>query len=161
MPAVSCVHCGGAIRGARAEIDAPACCCGGCALRARVPVDAQGNFPVNGSLSVALVIGFLFFNQLLAWGMGVLSARQGKISAVSKWFWAEEVLAVAVWLTTLVVLVRWKVFRRREFVVAVITGGSMVFAATQNQPVPAWFVVANAIWLTWGFRGIFRRPVRN
>jgi hypothetical protein len=72
-------------------------CCAGCAVAARVPVDAEGNFPVNVSLVRALVVGFLFFNEVLFATVALL-VQGGERAAWSPRFgWMAATAGLLVW----------------------------------------------------------------
>ena len=157
MSQVHCEHCGQAFRVSRIEENRDYFCCAGCALRARVPVDTEGNYPVNADLIGALVLGFLYFNQLLDWGLGSLVAWQGKALLAQRFAFGGAVLGVMVWFGVVLLQRRAGPLRGKDYVVAAISL-TLIIASVQSTPLAASLLAAaNALGLTWAFRGIARR----
>lgn len=161
MPTSTCNHCGTTFRVARAE-DAPraAFCCAGCGLRAKVPIDGEGNFPVNGYLIFGLVIGFAYFNQLLGWGMHGLLLKQEKLPAADGFARAGVIAALFVWFGVVSFQWRLRALRAKDTVVAAVALVILGWAIREWPPAGGLLAAANAILLIWNFRGIFRSATR-
>lgn len=156
MSQVHCDHCGQSFRVRRADDSRDHFCCAGCAFRARVPIDAEGNYPVNGALISALVVGFLYFNQLLDWGVAALVTRQGKAALAQRFAAGGATFAVLVWLGLVWLQLRAGPLRGKDFLVAAV---SLALIASSFRSVPlslGLLASANAVLLIWNFRGIFR-----
>ncbi len=155
---VTCDHCGLPFSVARPTPGRAVYCCSGCALAARVPVDAQGQFPVNAALVTALGLGFVFFNQGLFWLLAVLVARRpdglanaGRLEAVS------FAVGAVVWVALVVCQAR--VGARRPVDWAVVAVSAAVIAWAWGGSTPGLAVAANALLVLWALRGVRRRRV--
>lgn len=152
-----CDYCGQPFRVGEVDQDRDYFCSAGCAVRARVPVDAQGNYPVNADLIGTLAVGFLYFNQLLDWVLHALVAAQGKAFLAQRFIFAGVVLAVLVWLGVLLLQRRAGPLRGKDYVVAAVSL-ALIAAAVREVPVAENLLAgANALVLIWAFRGVFRR----
>lgn len=156
MTQVPCDHCGRAIRVRRVDEKRDYFCCAGCALRARVPIDREGNYPVNGALVSALVVGFLYFNQLLDWGLAALVAHQGKAGLAQRFTAGGATLAIMVWLGLVWLEFRAGPPRGKDLLVGAVTLALIVSSFRSVPPSLGLCVSANAVLLVWVFRGIFR-----
>lgn len=157
MSQASCDYCGQPFRIAEVDENRDYYCCAGCALRARVPVDARGNYPVNADLVGALAVGFLYFNQLMDWALGSLVARQGKAILAQRFIFGSVVMAVLVWLGVLFLQRRAGALRGKDYVVAAVSL-TLIVTGVRAMPVDeAILAGANALVLIWAFRGVFRR----
>lgn len=157
MSTVTCRYCGLPFRVRRVEPGRDYFCCTGCSILARVPVDAGGNYPVNGALVSGLTLGFLYFNQVLAWLVGVLLAREGKGLLADRFAWVSAGAALVVWAAVLVLQRRGGVSRGKDYVVAALVLGLLVASARTLPPSGALCAAANAVLLVWNFRGAARR----
>jgi len=156
MTQVHCDHCGQPFRVRRIEEDRDYYCCAGCALRARVPVDRDGNYPVNADLISALAVGFLYFNQLLDWGLGALVARQGKALLAHRFAFGGVVLAAAVWVGLVWLERRAGPLRGKDYLVTAVSFLLLAASFQSSLPAPAYLAVGNGLLLIWSFRGVFR-----
>jgi len=159
MTSVTCAYCGLPFKAVRVEPGRPAYCCTGCAIASRVPVDAKGDFPVNGALVSALATGFLFFNQLLFWALSVVLRTEDRFAAANACELASWGAGAATWLVLAAGLVRTGAggWADRAFVaIALVTGvvgalgGSLACAAG-----------ANALLLAWSVRGLLKQKTRR
>jgi hypothetical protein len=75
----------------------------GNAVANRIPVDAQGNFPINRVLIAVLTFGVAFFNQGLFWLLAVLLQSQERLALAGRFLWASLGLGAALWAILLVV----------------------------------------------------------
>ncbi len=156
MSTACCERCGATYHVNRTSPHALRFCSLGCALRARVPVDAKGNFPVNGALATALVIGFVYFNQLMFWGLAELALRQGRLPVAERFSLAVGGAAVVVWLVVLVSQVQTQTLRGKDVVLALVV---LLLIAVGLSRWPAggeYLASANAALLIWNARGVFR-----
>lgn len=154
---VTCHYCGLPFQVRRVEEGRPAYCCTGCAVLARVPVDAAGNFPVNAHLVSALAVGFLYFNQLLMWGLTVLLTREGNADLALRFQWIGAGAAFAVWLSVLWVQRREGAARGKDHVFSLLVLSLLIAGATGPSH-RAWLLAAaNAAGLAWSFRGLLRK----
>jgi hypothetical protein len=156
MTGVVCTHCGLPFRVARVRQDKPVYCCSGCALAARVPVDAEGQFPVNGALVTTLGVGFAAFNQLLLWLLALLLAREGQVETAATLTLASLALGLGVWgaLASLQI----GVGARRVLDLAVLGAGAgaVVLGVIVREPCLA--LAGNIGVIAWSVRGVRRRP---
>lgn len=157
MSTVTCRHCGLPFRVRRVEPGRDYFCCTGCSLLARVPTDAQGNFPVNAPLVSALTVAFLYFNQLLAWAVSVLVAREGKLPLSNRLGWAAAGAALIVWVAVAVLQAKSGASRAKDMLVAVITLSLLVASIRTLPPSGSLCAAANAVFIAWSFRGALRR----
>lgn len=160
MDRVTCEYCGLPFRVRRSEPGRPVYCCTGCAMLGRIPVDDQGQFPVNGHLVSALVTGFVVFNQLLFWLVAELLVREGRAAQAARFFWLSAGAAGAVWLSLL-----WLQWREREFhtaeKIAMLAGVAGLGAAyCQRPPPPALLAGLSAALAVWTFRGLLLKAFR-
>jgi len=156
MTGVVCTHCGLPFRVARVRPDKPVYCCSGCALAARVPVDAEGQFPVNGALVTALGVGFAAFNQLLLWLLALLLAREGQVETAAKLTLASLALGGVVWgaLASLQI----GVGARRVLDLAVLGVGACAVVLGVIVREPCLALAGNIGVIAWSVRGVRRRP---
>ena len=158
MSPVACRYCGLPFKVRRVEPGRDYFCCTGCAMLARVPVDQSGQFPVNAQLISMLAVGFLYFNQLLFWLLGVLLARDAaQVETAVRFGWLAAAAALAVWLATIVIQWRERTARRADHV-----GAALVLivhvAACRETPPAAWLMAAaNGGWLIFQARGLLQR----
>ena len=157
---VTCEHCGLPFSTARSAPGKAVYCCSGCALAARVPVDAQGQFPVNVTLVTALGVGFVFFNQVLFWLLAVLLARspEGGVNA-ARFTWASLGVGGAVWLALAVFQVTAGARRVADWAMLVATAGLLACGLWGAQPAVA--AGGNAVLAAWALRGLLRRRTRT
>ena len=161
MSQVSCAHCGQVFRVNRIDEERDYFCCAGCALRARVPVGPEGNFPVNRDLLLALTVGFLYFNQLLDWGLSSLLARQDRLVLAQRFAWGSVILALIVWLGLLLLQRRAGPLRGKDYVVAVVSFTVMAASFRSAGEAGGLLAAANAVFFIWSFRGVIRRKNRG
>jgi hypothetical protein len=153
---VTCVHCRLPFSVGRVTPGRPVYCCSGCALAARVPVDAQGQFPVNGALVAALGVGFVFFNQVLFWLLAVLLARteDGAVNA-GRFTWASLAVGALVWAALSVS--QWRAGARRVLDLAMPAAAAILFGFAVVSFAPLCAILGNAVLATWALRGLFRK----
>jgi hypothetical protein len=94
----------------------------GSAVASGIPVDAQGNFPVNRVLIAVLVFGFALFNQALCWLLAVLLHGRDQTVVADRFQWASLGLGGALWLLLVVVHVRVTGGGRKDLPVIMLTG---------------------------------------
>ncbi|MDX2188051.1 MAG: hypothetical protein SFV32_14040 [Opitutaceae bacterium] len=151
----ACAYCGIPVR-VPAATPEPVFCCTGCAIANRIPVDEKGQFPVNRALVAVLVLGFLFFNQILFAALASLAERQGKASLVELSSWISAGLGIIVCFA-LGLATRFS--GRRSFnekLPATIAAVGVVWALSFVPPRLAWVAVANGMLLIWNARGVWR-----
>ena len=155
---VVCQHCALPFSVARVAPGRPVFCCSGCALAARVPVDAQGQFPVNAALLTALGAGFVFFNQLLFWLLAVLLARD-EAGAVNAARFAAASLGVGVLVWASLGMIQLREGARRGVDKAVWGLSGLMLGWSVAEALPALAALANALFIAWALRGLARgRP---
>lgn len=153
---VVCAHCGLPFSVGRATPGRPVYCCSGCALAARVPVDAQGQFPVNAALVTALGVGFVFFNQALFWLLAVLLERSegGAINA-GRFAWASLGVGVGVWLALRFFQFQAGARTWADWAVSLLALVLIALGLSRHEP---WCAVAgNALFAAWAMRGLARK----
>ncbi|MDR0352481.1 MAG: hypothetical protein LBI02_03705 [Opitutaceae bacterium] len=153
-----CRYCGQPFKARRVEPGRDYFCCTGCALLARVPVDAKGQFPVNAQLVSALALGFLFFNELLCWLSGVLLTARTDGAAAARFLWIAAALALVTWAGVGIIQLRERAARAADVAALALALGAHGWAALREQPPAAWLMAAaNAGLIGWSLRGIWRR----
>jgi hypothetical protein len=158
MTPVACRYCGLPFKVRRVEAGRDYFCCTGCAMLARVPVDAQGQFPVNSHLVFALLTGFFYFNQLLFWILATLLSRDADGTVLALRFgWLAAGTALVVWGTVLLVQLRERTARAPDFVVAALVLTTHAIAFRITPPSAPCMAAANAVLLGWSLRGLLRR----
>ncbi len=158
---VHCHYCGLPFRVRRVEEGRPSYCCTGCAVLARVPVDAAGNYPVNAHLVSALAVGFLYFNQLLMWGLAVLLAREGNADLALRFRWIGVAAAFAVWLSVLWVQRKEGAARGKDYAFSLLVLALLIAGAAGSAHRGWLLATANAAGLAWSFRGLLRKRARS
>jgi hypothetical protein len=161
-----CPTCGLPVRIAPAASSEPAYCCAGCALVARIPVDADGNFPVNTALIGALATGFVLFNQALFWGLSLLLAGEGRPDTARVFAWLSVAAGAVGWGMLLVQQVRSRGVRATELLVGALTGGLVIcgFVSAGDGrfvPTPATVLGGSLAYLAWAYRGLLFRSFRG
>jgi hypothetical protein len=154
MPQRTCDYCGNTFAALKPALGEGEFCNLGCAVRARVPVDAQGNFPVNRHLVAALIVGFLFLNQAMLAGVSVMLAERGRAEVSLKTAWVSFGVGLLVWAATLIALRREKVGRGKDFVFAGATLAILLAAIWKTEPRVGLALAADVVLLIWNFRGL-------
>lgn len=157
---VVCEHCGLPFSVARVAPGKPAFCCSGCALAARLPVDANGQFPVNAALATALGVGFVFFNQSLFWLLAILLARRAdEASAVNagRFEIASLAAGAAVWFALAFFQTGAGARRVVDRLWLAVTLAGLGWALATARPELA--LAANAGLAGWALRGLARKKV--
>jgi len=152
---VTCEHCGLPFAVARATPGRALYCCSGCALAARVPVDASGQFPVNATLVTALGLGFGLFNQLLFWLLAVLVARRDEgLENAERLALVSFAIGAAVWAALVLCQARVGARRLADGVLAAASGAGLAWAWSVATPGLAF--AANGLLALWALRGLRR-----
>ncbi|MGC4075243.1 MAG: hypothetical protein QM760_22625 [Nibricoccus sp.] len=126
-------------------------------MLSRVPIDSQGQFPVNAHVISALGVGFLYFNQVLFWLLGVLLARdEAKTALATRFGWIATIVAFVVWTAVLLVQLREKSARAGDFIVLAFTLVLHGMAFRVLPPSAACMAGANALLIVWSSRGLLR-----
>lgn len=158
MNPVTCGYCGLPFKVRRVEPQREYYCCTGCAMLARVPVDQNGQFPVTAQLISMLAVGFLYFNQLLFWLLGVLLGRDlAQLDTVTRFGWLASAAALTVWLTVVAIQWRERTARRADWVVAAAVLAVHIAAWRERPPVAWMMAAANGAWLIYQARGLLKR----
>ncbi len=147
-----CQRCG-ATGTAHSAAAVPTFCCAGCALVVRVPRDAEGNFPANAALGVALGVGLLAFNQVL-----LASLVWTTSGGVERWRIASWILGVSSGLILFATQCRVGVGRRWELVVGVAMAIGWILAIRESS-VGVGLAITGA-YLLWSVRGLLRPAKR-
>jgi len=119
----------------------------------RIPVDAQGNFPINRTLIAVLGFGLALFNQALFWLLAVLIQGQGRPVPAGRFLFASIGLGAVLWLLLVVLQARATGGgRRNDWLVAGLTGALLVTGGVAASPGCA---LAGVILLTgWNIRDL-------
>ena len=153
---VICEHCALPFSVTRLAPGRPVYCCSGCALAARVPVDAQGQFPVNAALGAALTLAFVGFNQVLFWLLSTLLAREADswVNAV-RFGWASLCTAGLFWVV--VAATQWRLGARSgaDTAILFLSGSGMITGLLTTSP--AYAALANLVLAAWSLRGLRRK----
>lgn len=128
----------------------------GRAVRSRIPVDAQGNFPVNRTLIAVLVFALALFNQALFWLLSVLLGGQGRPITAERFMLGSLALGAVLWVILVVAHVRVAGgCARKDALVIALTGGVLGFGLTPVSPGCA--LAAVALLAGWEARDIWRK----
>lgn len=157
---VVCEHCGLPFSVGRAEPGRAMYCCSGCALASRVAAAPGQPVAMNPALATALGVGFVFFNQVLAWLLSVAllrgAGRTRVWEAAERLAWASLALGAAVWLAQAFFWLRSGARRRgADIAVLVASAGLISWAALEARAALA--VVGNAALAAWMLRGLIRK----
>lgn len=154
---VVCEHCGLPFSVSRVAPGRAIFCCSGCALAARVPVDANGHFPVNAALVSALGTGFVFFNQGLFALLAVLLNREadGAVNA-GRFVWAS--LLTGALLALVLAVIQARVGARRLVDGMVLAACVALVALGLATKSPGCAMAGNLGLVLWAARGILRKP---
>lgn len=147
---------GGAIPVARAQSGRPYFSCTACAIAARIPVDAEGNYPITRTLVAVLVAAVLFFNQVLFWLLTLSLFRQNRMIAAERFVFVSLALGGALWLV--LVVAQWRATGGGNWtdrLVIALTG--LLGAAGVFIGSPGSMVAAVGLLAVWGLRGLFRK----
>ena len=130
--------------------------CTGSAIASRIPVDAQGNFPINRTLIAVLLFGLALFNQALFWLLAVLIQGQGRPVSAGRFLLASIGLGAALWLVLVVLQTRVTAGgRRNDWLMVALTGGLLGAGLVAVSPGCA--LAAVSLLTVWGardFRGV-------
>ena len=155
MDKVVCHHCGLPFKAVCVQPGRRYFYCSGCAIASRVPVDANGKFPVNTGVVTALAVGFTFFNQLLFWLLAVLLVREERLEIAGRFAAASLIAGVLIWIALIVV--QWRMGARRtvDGVVLLLTLGLAGTGVAMESP--ACVAAGNAALVAWGLRGLLNK----
>ncbi|HEU5080439.1 MAG TPA: hypothetical protein VFT72_14600 [Opitutaceae bacterium] len=124
-------------------------------------MDANGNFPINAHLLRLILVGALYFNQLLVWAVSSVLIHQERLVTAKRLSKVDLILAVAVWVSILVVQKCEHVFRRKDLALALLSAVIMATVVLRDlSPLPT-LAAVNAALLIWNFRSVFRRAAEN
>ena len=158
---VTCLHCGASFRTATSSFrSSPGpFCSAGCGIAGRIPVDKDGQYPVNAALLSGLAIGLLYFNEILfALLARTATAVQPARSVTSEHFlWFSAGLGGLVWLGVVVVNLRLNLLRKPDIAVIVPILAAIGVACRHFPPAPIEIIGGNAILLAWSTRGLIKK----
>jgi hypothetical protein len=127
----------------------------GAAVRSRIPVDAQGNFPINRTLIAVLGFALALFNQALFWLLAVLIQGQGRPVPAGRFLLASLGVGAALWLILVGLQVRFTgCGRRADWLVAGLTGGLLAVGVVGMSP--GCVLAATGLFTAWSARGLRR-----
>jgi hypothetical protein len=156
---VICTHCSLPFSVRRVVPEQPIYCCSGCALAARVPVDAEGNYPINAAAVTATSLAFVAFNQGLFWMMALLLGRAvepgtAQVMNAVRFTWASFVVAVLLWGALAVLQARVGARRGVDGLMVLFSGAMIGYGALCSSPVYA--LIGNGLLSAWALRGLRR-----
>ncbi len=157
MAKVTCQYCGLPFSVRQPRADGHHFCCTGCAMLGRLPVSADGQFPVNIHLVLGLAAGFVFFNQLLFWLVGVLLAHDGRDGLAVRFHWLSAGAALAVWGTLAFMVWKERVGRLPDVIAFTLSLAGYIWFVTDRTPATPGLAVINLILIAWCFRGLLRK----
>ena len=160
MERVTCQYCGLPFRVRKVAAGEAHFCCTGCAMLSRIPVDAEGQFPVNAHLVAALITGFILFNQLLFWLIAELLVREGRMAVAVRLFWLSGGAAAALWVSLLLLQRRVKALRGAEAVAMALGLAGLAWAFWRQPPRPLGLAGVSLVLTAWTFRGLLLRGFR-
>lgn len=155
----SCLRCGARMT-SLVGAGTPYCSCG-CAALAWIPVDADGNFPINAHLLRLILVGGLFFNQLLVWSVSAWLIHSERLVLAHRMAVADIVLAFAVWLSVLWVQIGESVLRRKDVALDFVTLAILAATVLRGGSMLPTLAAVNLVLLAWNFRAIFRRAAES
>jgi len=145
-----CRRCGDNVTGESAP---ERFCCAGCALATRVPRDENGDFPANGALAVALVLGLVGFNQVLLFSLSHF-VSEGKMQVAARLELGSLLSAGLFWVGLMVVQYRVGARAGADTIVMVLTGAILALGGFTGSLSCA--VFANVAAVAWSLRGLLR-----
>lgn len=153
MSELHCEYSGVPIHVARPQPGRKYFSCIGCALASRVPVDEQGNFPINRTLIAVLLGGLVIFNQGLFWLLAWLLAGQGRQVVSDRFVVASLAVGGAMWF--LLVVTQWRATgggRWTDWLVVQLTAVLLAFGVVMQSPGCVLAAVITVV--AWGARGL-------
>ena len=128
----------------------------GSAIASRIPVDAQGNFPINRTLIAVLVFALALFHQALFWLLAVLVQGRGRPIPAGRFLLGSLGLGALLWL--MLIILQMRVTRggsRNDWLVAGLTGGLLATGVVTTSP--GCVLAASGLLTAWGARGLLRK----
>jgi hypothetical protein len=157
---VMCEHCGVPFSVSRLASGKAVYCCSGCALAARISVDANGRLPVNAALVSALGAGFVFFNQALLWMLALLLSRradaEGAIHA-GRFVSASLALGAALCVGLVLFQIKAGAWSASNGALFGTSGLAVGWGISQGRPEMA--LAGNVVLAAWALRGLARKKV--
>ncbi len=156
MSDLRCEYSGVPIHVARPQPGRAYFSCTGCAIASRIPVSADGNFPINRTLIGVLALGLVFFNQALFWLLAVLLKGQGKTVVSERFLIGSLAVGGALWLV--LAIAQWRATgggRATDWLVIGVTGA--LGAAGVVAVSPGCMLAAVTLLAAWGVRGLGKR----
>jgi len=129
----------------------------GAAIRSRIPVSADGNFPINKTLIGVLALGLAIFNQALFWLLAVLLAGRGNTVTAARFVIASVALGAVLW--ALLAVLQWRATdggNAADKGVLVLTAALCAGSVWLVSPVCG--LAAVAVLTAWSVRGLFGKP---
>jgi hypothetical protein len=128
-------------------------------MLSRVPVDEKGQFPVNVHLVHGLLAGFLCFNQVLFWAVGVLLVREARMEVAVRFFWLSGAAAATVWATLLWLHWKERAWRLSDLAMFAVGMALMGAACRRLPPISGELALSSLALLLWTFRGFLRKKM--
>lgn len=153
MSNLRCHHSGAPIQVARPQPGRAYFSCTACAIADRIPVDAEGNYPITRALVAVLVAAVVFFNQALFWFLTFSLTRQNRMIAAERFVFTSLALGGALWLVS--AIAQWRATgggRWTDRLVVVLTG--LLSAAGVIVGSPGCLVGSVLLLTAWGLRGL-------
>jgi len=150
---VQCTYCGLPFRVRAVEPNRAYYCCSGCALAGRLPrPNAGGEFPVTPALIIALCAGFVFFNEVLFWGLGIALAHDQRAAQAALFARVSAGLGALAWVTLVAVVARAPSRRWTDALAVTATMAGLVVAVASGRQA-GWVLLANGALALWLARG--------
>ena len=153
MSELRCQYSGVPIHVARPQPNRAYFSCTGCAIASRIPVDAQGNFPINRTLIAVLAGALIIFNQGLFWLLAVLLAGQGREVVAGRFLNPSLAVGGAMWL--LLVIAQWRSTgggRWTDWLVVQLTAVLLAFGVVTHSP--GCVLASVVVLVAWAARGL-------
>jgi hypothetical protein len=153
MPQVSCQYCGLPFKVRRVEAGRTYYCCSGCALASRLPPGGvEGRYPVTPALIAGLVVGFVYFNEVLFWTLALALTQEDRPGTAQVFAQLSAGLGVLVLGGLLIGLGRATAHRWSDALVALVAL-ALVALSLRPDVSPGAVVGANAALALWVVRG--------
>ena len=156
---VTCQYCGAPFRAAAPSASSPGpFCSAGCGIAGRIPVDKDGQYPVNAALISGLAIGLLYFNEVLFALLARTAVQPARLATAERFLWLSAGLGGLVWFGVSLISLQLNLLRKPDIAVIVLVLVVMGGAAWhQLPPAPMEIIGANAVLLAWNARGLIKK----
>ena len=156
---LTCQYCGASFRTAVEALPARPgpFCSSGCGLLGRIPIDKDGQYPVNAVLLSGLAIGLLYFHEALFILLARTAVQHARLETAVLFLWLSAVSGGFVWLGVVLINLRLGLLRKPDIWVIVFVLAVIGATCRQLPPAPVEIIGANTFLLAWSARGLIKK----